>query len=91
MAQAIAWLDRPGVLTLLGRHALPVFCAGSVLAVAVQIWRFTLGAEWWLETLLVLAGLAVQIGLAMLLAWSDRARTASAGMAAAPAGKGGTP
>ncbi|MCS6933246.1 MAG: OpgC domain-containing protein [Acetobacteraceae bacterium] len=91
VAQAIAWLDRPGVLMLLGRHALPVFCAGSVLAVAVQIFRFTLGAEWWLEVLLVLAGLAVQVALAMLLAWSERTRGAPPRVAAASAGKGGTP
>lgn len=91
VAQAIAWLDRPGLLMLLGRRALPVFCAGSVLAIAVQIWRFVLGAPWWLEVVLVLAGLAIQILLAMLLDWAERARSRTVPTAAAPAGKGRTP
>jgi hypothetical protein len=89
VAQAIAWLDRPGVLMLLGRHALPVFCAGSVLAVVVGLWRFVLGAEAWLQVAMVLAGLALQIGLAMLLAWTERGRAGRARVATAPAGTGG--
>lgn len=89
VAQAIAWVDRPGVLMLLGRHALAVFCLGSVLAVVVGLWRFVLGADAWLQVAMVLTGLAIQVGLAMLLAWSERSRAASGRGAAAPAGKGG--
>lgn len=89
VAQAIAWLDRPGVLTLLGRQALPVFCLGSVLAVVVGLWRFVLGADAWLQAAMVVTGLALQIGLAMLLAWTERGRAGASRAAAAAAGKGG--
>jgi hypothetical protein len=90
VAQAIAWVDRPGVLTLLGRHALPVFCLGSVLAVAVGLWRFVIGADAWLQAAMVLTGLALQVALAMLLDWTERSRAAAGARAAAvPAGKGG--
>lgn len=72
VAEAIARLDRPGFLVLLGRTALPVFCAGSVLAIGAQVARFVLEAGPALEIALVLGGLALQLGLALLLAWSDR-------------------
>jgi hypothetical protein len=80
VAEAIARLDRPGVLVLLGRQALPVFCAGSVLAVAAQVIRFVLEAGVVLEVALVLGGLALQIGLALLLAWADRRPSRAPGM-----------
>lgn len=89
VAQAIAWLDRPGVLTTLGRQALPVFCLGSVLAIVVGLWRFVLGADAWLQAAMVITGLALQIGLAMLLAWTERGRAGTTRVATAPAGKGG--
>jgi hypothetical protein len=38
---------------------------------------------------MVLAGLALQAGLAMLLDWTERSRAAVARAAAVPAGKGG--
>ena len=88
-AEAIAWVDRAGLLTLLGRQALPVFCLGSLLAVAVGLGRFVLGADGLLQVAMVLAGLALQIGLAMLLTWSERGRAAAARVPNALAGKGG--
>jgi len=72
VAEAIARLDRTGILTLLGRQALPVFCLGSVLAIAAQVARFVLEAGVALEVALVLLGLALQVGLALLLTWADR-------------------
>lgn len=78
VAEAIAWVDRAGLLTLLGRQALPVFCLGSLLAVAVGLGRFVLGADAWLQVTMVLAGLVLQIGLAMVLAWTERGRAGSA-------------
>jgi ABC-type nitrate/sulfonate/bicarbonate transport system permease component len=77
------------LLTLLGRQALPVFCLGSLLAVAVGLGRFVLGADGLLQVAMVLAGLALQIGLAMLLTWSERGRAAAARVPNALAGKGG--
>ena len=91
VAEAIARLDRPGLLVLLGRNALPVFCAGSVLAIGAQVARFMLEPGPALEAALVLGGLALQIGLALLLAWSDRERKAAPrGAAATPAREGRT-
>jgi hypothetical protein len=89
VAEAIAWVDRRGVLVLLGRQALPVFCAGSVLAIGAQVARFVLDAGVALEVALVLGGLALQVGLAMLLIWSDRDRRGPA-RAGAPVREGGT-
>jgi hypothetical protein len=89
VAEMLARLDRPGLLVLLGRQALPVFCAGSVLAIGAQVARFVLEAGVAVELALVLGGLAVQVGLAMLLAWSDRGRRTPA-RRAAPAEEGAT-
>jgi hypothetical protein len=89
VAEAIVWVDRAGLLTLLGRQALPVFCLGSLLAVAVGLGRFVLGADAWLQVAMVLAGLGLQIGLAMLLTWSERGRPGAARVPNALAGKGG--
>jgi hypothetical protein len=73
VAAWIARLDRPGILVLLGRQSLAVFCAGSVLAVGAQVARFVLEAGVALEAALVLGGIALQVGLAMLLAWMEGA------------------
>lgn len=89
VAEAIAWVDRRGVLVLLGRQALPVFCAGSVLAIGAQVARFVLDAGVGLEIALVVGGLALQLALAMLLAWSDRDRRGTA-RTAAPVREEGT-
>lgn len=84
VAEAIAWLDRSGVLNLMGRYSLPVFCAGSVLAIAVQIARFLLDAGAGTEVMLVLGGLALQIGLARMLEWLDRDRRTAGAAARGP-------
>ncbi len=56
-------------LILLGRHALPVFCFGTVLAISIQILRMS-GAEGRsLDMVLIVAGLLAQIGLAAILEW----------------------
>lgn len=86
VAEWIARIDRPGILVLLGRQALPVFCAGSVLAIGAQVARFVTEASPLLEAALVLGGLALQVALALLLAWMDRGERAPAGAAAAAKG-----
>jgi hypothetical protein len=78
VAEALAALDRRGVLVMLGRNALPVFCAGSVLAIAAQVARFVWEAGVALELALVLGGIAIQVALAAMLAWMDRGRRAPA-------------
>lgn len=67
-------------LILLGRHALPVFCLGTVLAISIQILRMS-GAEGGsLDMVLIVTGLLAQIGLAMILEWyrSDSSKQTSA-------------
>ncbi|NGM23917.1 OpgC domain-containing protein [Roseomonas stagni] len=78
VAEALAALDRRGVLVMLGRNALPVFCAGSVLAIGAQVARFVWEAGVALEMALVLGGIAIQVALAATLAWMDRGRKAPA-------------
>ena len=86
VAELVALLDRRGVLVLMGRNALPVFCAGSVLAIAAQVARFVLEAGVALELALVLGGLALQVGLAAALVWMDRGRARPPARAAAEGG-----
>jgi hypothetical protein len=56
-------------LILMGRHSLPVFSLGVVLALAAQLLRivYPLGATF--DMLLISFGLALQIGLAWVLEW----------------------
>lgn len=58
-----------GCLEALGRHGLPVFCAGSVLAIAAQALLFILDAGPAAEYAIVFGGIALQIGLACFLDW----------------------
>jgi len=88
VAELLAALDRRGVLVLLGRNALPVFCAGSVLAIGAQVARFVLEAGVALELALVLGGIAAQVGLAAALAWMDGGRSARLARPAAQGGVG---
>ncbi|HVV91869.1 MAG TPA: OpgC domain-containing protein [Hyphomicrobiales bacterium] len=54
---------------VLGRHSLPVFCVGTVLAITLQIVRATLGTTVLTDLLLLGAGALLQIGLAWALEW----------------------
>jgi hypothetical protein len=65
-----AWLKRipaTNLLTAMGRHSLPVFCAGSLLAMAGTILRHELGGSFAVDTLLIGGGLLALGGLAWLL------------------------
>jgi hypothetical protein len=71
-------------LALLGRHALPVFCLGSVLSLALYARIVTDGTPPAEAAALVVLGIIVQVGLAWLLSFrgpsprGDRARAAEA-------------
>lgn len=61
-------------LSLLGRHSLYVFCAGSLLSLAGQILRFRLHGSLVLDTFLVLGGISIM----SLVAWlAERRKTGS--------------
>jgi hypothetical protein len=61
-------------LTWMGRHSLPVFCAGSLLSMAGWIVIGRTSGGFWIETAVVIAGMALMIALAAGL---DRRRAAS--------------
>ena len=61
-----------GYLAMLGRNSLEVFCAASVLSLVCQILRFTLPDGVWLDTLLVLGGVALMGTVAWLAEWRTR-------------------
>jgi len=69
-------LERSGpvgsCLAVLGRQGLPVFCLGSVLAIAAQALLFILDAGVALECAMIAGGIALQIGLAWFLHWYSR-------------------
>lgn len=57
-------------IMVVGRHALPVFCAGTVLAIAAQAIRAQMTPAFSLDLLLIGSGIALQIMLARLLEWN---------------------
>jgi hypothetical protein len=64
------WLRRipaHNAFTAMGRNSLPVFCAGSLLAMAGAIARHQLGGGLVVDTVIVGLGLAIMIALARLL------------------------
>ncbi len=64
------WLRRVSTsnpLTVMGRHSLPVFCTGSLLAMAGAILRFEWGGGVLRDTLIILAILTVPMILAYML------------------------
>jgi hypothetical protein len=71
-------------IVLLGRHALPVFCLGSLLSALGQILRFRLGASLAFDIAFIGAGIAAQLALAWVLEW--HARSSRPATARAPAG-----
>lgn len=72
-------------LTLVGQHALPVFIAGTLLAMAAQAWRTAAGTTIPGDIVIVMAGLALQFALACYLAWYRKLTKAGAAKPAVPA------
>jgi hypothetical protein len=75
---------------VLGRHSLPVFCVGTVLAITLQIVRATFGASVLTDIMLLGAGALLQIGLAWALEWygsasKNRERAPASAAASQPA------
>jgi hypothetical protein len=65
------------VFVQMGRHSLEVFALGTVVAIAAGILLTAYAFAPWLLVVVNLVGIAVMIGLALLLAWHrDTSRTA---------------
>jgi hypothetical protein len=64
-------------LAVIGRHALPVFIAGTVLAMLAQAWTITHASGATALGLMVLAGLVVQAALAYYLEWLESLKAAA--------------
>jgi hypothetical protein len=64
------WLAR--FLSMLGRNSLNVFCVGSLLSLAAQSARFALGSTLWVDTLVVIIGLALMSMTAWVSEWRAR-------------------
>ncbi|TIU95948.1 MAG: hypothetical protein E5W04_29645 [Mesorhizobium sp.] len=84
--------DNP--LAILGKRSLPVFVAGTLIAMAAQVLRLINPGGLAYDTLLIAAGIAMQFALALYLEWlagfgptrikPARAEPARAGFAAPP-------
>jgi hypothetical protein len=73
-------------LIVLGRHSLPVFCIGTVLAIAAQIGRATFGHSPASDLVMLGMGAFIQVGLAWGLEWyGAAAKTRDTQAAALPA------
>ena len=67
-----ARLDRDHPLATMGRHSLPVFVAGTILAMAAQAWREVHATGPVADVVLVTAGIATQFALAYYIEWYRR-------------------
>jgi hypothetical protein len=61
-------------LSMLGRNSLPVFCVGSLLSLAGQIARFLYEGDVGLDTVVVVAGIAIMACTAWISEWRERDR-----------------
>lgn len=81
-----AWMRRAGAdnpLVQMGRHALPVFCVGSLLSMAFLILRMKTGASIPLDIAVVAVGIALQVALARFLEWQATSPAGQVGSKAA--------
>jgi hypothetical protein len=60
-------IPKTNFLTAMGRHSLPVFCAGSLLSMTGAVVRYEWGGGFSHDTIIVAAGLVVMAILARFL------------------------
>ena len=60
-------IPKTSFLTAMGRNSLPVFCVGSLLSMTGAILRYELGGSFLNDTAIIVIGLAVMGGLALVL------------------------
>jgi hypothetical protein len=66
---ALARTEQRNPLAVLGRHALPVFIAGTLLSMGAQVLKTVYVPSLGLDTALIMGGIALQFGLAFWLEW----------------------
>lgn len=70
----------PGnALAVMGRHALPVFVAGTILSMAAQAWRHVHGSGFATDIIIIAGGIWLQFALAHYIDWYRRLRPIAAG------------
>lgn len=67
-----ARLSESNPLALMGRHALPVFVAGTVLSMAAQAWRMLHVPNMTADIAIVSAGIVLQFAVAWYIEWYRR-------------------
>lgn len=67
LGEVLRRIPQSNPLTVMGRHSLPVFCAGSLLAMTGAILRYEWGGGAWGDTMITLANLVIPMLLAYLL------------------------
>ena len=72
-------------LFLMGRHALPVFCLGTVLSLGAQVVRPLADGALSVDLLIIAAGFSLQWSLAWALEWQRGDRAPARQAAPAPA------
>lgn len=65
----LAKVSRRNPFTALGRHSLPIFALGTLLALAAQVVKFGRPEDFALDTALIAGGLGFQFALAYYLEW----------------------
>ena len=70
-------VSRRNPLAVIGRHALPVFIAGTLLAMLAQAWNLTHASSPVALSGIVIAGLVAQAALAYYLEWLDSLKAAA--------------
>lgn len=68
----LARLSENNPLTLMGRHALPVFVAGTVLSMAAQAWRMVYVTNDNIDIAIMAAGIVLQFGIAWYIEFYRR-------------------
>ncbi|MGE3364660.1 MAG: OpgC family protein [Rhizobiaceae bacterium] len=79
----LARVSRNNPLAIFGKHSLPVFIFGTVLAMAGQVTKTFYGQNLLYDTMIVATGIAAQFALAYGLEWIART---SRGQASGPSG-----
>jgi hypothetical protein len=71
--------DHP--LAVLGKHSLPVFIAGTILAMIGQVMKVVSPSNLLLDTVIILTGISLQFGFAYFLEWLDKVEQPARGRA----------
>ncbi|WP_369240202.1 OpgC family protein [Jiella sp. M17.18] len=69
-------ISKDNLFAMLGRHSLPVFAMGTILALFGQVLKFGKPQNFLEDTLLIGSGLVLQFALARYLEWWNKAKQA---------------